>query len=154
MGELIPVCHNGVSSGGEPPTNSSADPYPTAYRHKRMGNQRLEPISEIEDLLVPLEGFGVWSEYTDPTGRWLPKAAKAGAFTATTVVSGFLFVFALGAVTPTTTLIAGLAVLALLVAIHEELHGLVAYLMSAEVSFASGRYGGFPTLSRHAIQGA
>jgi hypothetical protein len=36
--------------------------------------------------------------------RWLPKAAKSGAFTATTVVSGFLFAFALSAVSPSKTL--------------------------------------------------
>ncbi|WP_158589333.1 DUF3267 domain-containing protein [Halococcus sp. IIIV-5B] len=129
-----------------------------------MGNQRLEPISAIEDPPDPPEGFGAWSEYTDPGGRWLPKAAKAGAFTATTVVSGFLFAFALGAVpgldmisfgavTPATALIAGLAVLVSLVGVHEGLHGVVGHFIGADVSFTSGRYGSFRTLSRHAIQG-
>ena len=101
-----------------------------------MRDQRFEPIPEIEDPPASLEGFGAWSEYTNPGGRWLPKAAKAGAFTATTVVSGFLIAFALGAVpgiemisfgavTPATALIAGLAVLVLLVGVHEGIHGVV-----------------------------
>ena len=129
-----------------------------------MGNPRLESIAAIEDPPAPPEGFGPWSEYTDPGGRWLPKAAKSGAFTVTTVVSGLLFAFALGAVpglhmisfgavTPATALIAGLVVLVSLVGVHEGLHGVVAYLMGADVSFASGRYGSFRTFSRHAIQG-
>ena len=98
MTGLTPASRDGVSSGGEPVTNGSAEAYPAAYRRKRMGNQRLKPIAAIEDPPDPPEGFGSWSGYTDPGGRWLPKAAKVGAFTAITVVSGFLFAFALGAV--------------------------------------------------------
>ena len=58
-----------------------------------------------------------------------------------------------GAVTPATALIAGLAVLVLLVGVHEGLHGVVGYFIGVYVSFTSGRYGSFRTLSRHTIQG-
>lgn len=116
-----------------------------------MKEQPLEPISEIENPPAPPEGFSAWSEYTNAGGRWLPKAAKAGAFTATTVVSGFLFAFALGAVpgldmisfravTPAAALIVGLVVLVSFIGVHEGLHGVVAYLMGAVVSFTSGQF--------------
>jgi hypothetical protein len=83
-----------------------------------MGDGRLEPISGIENPPDPLEGFDSSMEYSDPGGEWRQKAAKAGAFTSTSLVAGLLFAFALSAVprldrisfsvvTPATALVAG-----------------------------------------------
>ena len=145
-------------------TSRNAEVCPAVWCRKRMRSQRLEPISAIENSPDPLDGFNSWTEYSDPGGRWRQKAVKASAFAFTMLVAGLLFAFALRAVprlgrisfdvvTPATAMVAGLVVLASLVGVHEGVHGVVAYLIGAEVTFTSERFGSFQTSSRHTIQG-
>lgn len=121
----------------------------------------LTSIDERERIPETPPGYESWREYSGSAGQWTSRAAKAGAFAATSLAGWLLFASVLGAVpnlravtvpmlSPPTLGAVALAILVGLVVVHEGFHGLTAWWIGADVSFQV--MGGFRTLSRYAIQ--